>query len=136
MSWGRVSIEVLTMQNILHRYSRVRAGLGVVFLRLGLALLLLSTTQPNVPILGATLGGSIWWAAALIAGALVLGIATPIAAGLAAAIFLWDAYMIVDAILQHASVVIVSLSCMLIGGGPWSVDATLFGRKRIEIPRN
>lgn len=124
------------MQNILHRYSRVRAGLGVALLRLGLALLLLATTQPDIPILGAALQGSAWWAVAMVAIALVLGIATPIAAGLAACIFLWNAYMIVDAIPQHASVVIISLACMLIGGGPWSMDATLFGRKRIEIPRN
>jgi putative oxidoreductase len=75
--------------------------------------------------------------AAAIAGILLLvGIWTPIVGGLLAAIemgILWlGSGWSEDTILSAA----IALSIAMLGPGVWSVDAAIFGRQRLEFPRD
>jgi uncharacterized membrane protein YphA (DoxX/SURF4 family) len=68
------------------------------------------------------------------AGILLLaGLWTPIAGVLAAAIELWHTFsQPVDA-LTHIMLATLAIALALVGPGAWSVDARLFGWKRIDI---
>jgi len=69
------------------------------------------------------------------AGVLLLaGLWTPIAGLLAAVIELWCIFsQPVDA-LTHILLITLIIALALLGPGAWSVDARLFGWKRIDIP--
>ena len=76
-------------------------------------------------------------AAALIAGAMLFfGICTPIVgtllASLEMALLLTGTARAEDAMLVSA----ISLSIAMLGPGVWSVDAALFGRQRLEFPKD
>jgi uncharacterized membrane protein YphA (DoxX/SURF4 family) len=76
-------------------------------------------------------------AAAAVAGVLLLvGIWTPIVGGLLAALeiaILWlGSGRSEDAILSAA----IALSIAMLGPGVWSVDAAIFGRQRLEFPKD
>jgi putative oxidoreductase len=67
------------------------------------------------------------------AGCLALGFATPLAAGLQAAVSLWVGYVESDSAWLYWSLAGVCASLMMIGPGAWSIDAWIFGRKRIDV---
>jgi putative oxidoreductase len=68
------------------------------------------------------------------AGALLLaGLWTPIAGTLAAAAELWCAFEQPRDSLTHILLVTLGAALVLVGPGAWSVDARLFGWKRINI---
>lgn len=76
-------------------------------------------------------------ATAVIAGAMLLfGIWTPIVgtllAALEIALLLTGTGRSEDAILAS----VISLSVAMLGPGVWSVDAALFGRQRLEFPKD
>lgn len=71
---------------------------------------------------------------AISVGALLLvGLWTPIAGALKTVIELWIAFSPGAAVLAHLLWAALGLSLVMLGPGAWSVDARLFGRKRIEI---
>ena len=68
------------------------------------------------------------------AGTLLLaGLWTPIAGTLAAAVELWCAFEQPRDSLTHILLVTLGAALVLVGPGAWSVDARLFGWKRINI---
>jgi uncharacterized membrane protein YphA (DoxX/SURF4 family) len=71
----------------------------------------------------------------IIMGALlILGLWTPVAGTLVAVIALWNVYSHPADQWSFVAVGILGLSLALLGPGAWSVDARLFGWKRLEIP--
>lgn len=71
--------------------------------------------------------------AAAAAGTLVIvGLWTPIAAALSLFIELWFLTQALDTAL-HLHLACLALSLMMLGPGAFSVDARLFGRKRINL---
>ena len=64
---------------------------------------------------------------------LVAGLWTPIAGTLAAAVELWCAFEQARDSLTHILLVTLGAALVLVGPGAWSVDARLFGWKRINI---
>lgn len=71
-----------------------------------------------------------------IGGALTLaGLWTPIAAGAVALLELWNAIRSGDAAAAHLLAAVIAGSLTVLGPGAWSVDARLFGRRRISMPR-
>ena len=73
---------------------------------------------------------------ALAAGAgilLLAGFWTPIAGALAAALATWNAYADSAHLRSHLLLAIIGAALALLGPGAWSIDARLFGWKRVEI---
>ena len=64
---------------------------------------------------------------------LLAGLWTPIAAALKTVIELWMLFSWGDAAVAHLLRAVLGLSLVMLGPGAWSVDARLFGRKRIDI---
>jgi len=69
------------------------------------------------------------------AGLLVVGLWTPIGAGLQIALELWPAITNARFVNEHGVLVMVGFALLVLGPGAWSIDAKLFGRKRIELGR-
>jgi putative oxidoreductase len=68
------------------------------------------------------------------AGILLLaGFWTPLAGVMAAVIELWCAFLQPMDALAHILLVTLGIALALVGPGAWSVDARLFGWKRIDI---
>jgi hypothetical protein len=65
---------------------------------------------------------------------LLAGLWTPFAGGLAAVLELWRAFSQPHDPLTHILLVTLGAALGLLGPGAWSVDARLFGWKRIDIP--
>jgi putative oxidoreductase len=71
---------------------------------------------------------------AVIDGVLLLaGLWTPVAGTLKAVIELWIIFSSGDAVVAHLLRAMLGVSLVMLGPGAWSVDARLFGRKRIDI---
>jgi uncharacterized membrane protein YphA (DoxX/SURF4 family) len=64
---------------------------------------------------------------------LLAGLWTPVAGALQAAIEIWILFSSGDAAVAHLLRVALGISLVMLGPGAWSVDARLFGRKRIDI---
>jgi putative oxidoreductase len=62
------------------------------------------------------------------------GLWTPIACGVAAIVGLWGAFWRSGDPWSHMLLAILGAGLAMLGPGAWSVDARLFGRKRIRIP--
>jgi uncharacterized membrane protein YphA (DoxX/SURF4 family) len=68
-----------------------------------------------------------WTSAALI----LIGLWTPIAAGVAAVSEAAGALAGAPEFLTHVLVTVVAVTVVLLGPGAWSIDAYLYGRKRV-----
>lgn len=66
---------------------------------------------------------------------LLVGLWTPVIGALVAVLELWIAFTVAANPLTHIMVAILAATLAMIGPGAWSVDARLFGRKRIETPK-
>jgi uncharacterized membrane protein YphA (DoxX/SURF4 family) len=64
---------------------------------------------------------------------LIAGLWTPMAGALAAVVELWSAFSPPGDPLTHILLGTLGAAVALVGPGAWSVDARLFGWKRIEI---
>jgi putative oxidoreductase len=65
---------------------------------------------------------------------LLLGLWTPFAGALVAVESVWQAYAGPSQMWQSLSLGMVGAAIALLGPGAWSIDARLFGWRRIEIP--
>ena len=122
------------MQRLFFTFARGWPGAGLLLMRLvaGIALV----NQGAVGMTGATrLGPVAPHALAICSGILLLaGLWTPIAGVLVAVIHLWTFTQPGDPWI-HILLGTVGIALALVGPGAWSVDARLFGWKRIDISR-
>lgn len=111
-------------------FPRGGAGLGLLMLRvaIGLQLLYQSDCTAALPL----------WQAALVAiagTALVLGALTPVAGALSAS---FQILCLVNTGWTHAAPLLIAamtvIALALMGPGAYSVDARLFGRRRLVLP--
>lgn len=65
---------------------------------------------------------------------LAAGLWTPVAGALVAAMELWTMIARPDDVWTHLLLGTLGASLAMLGPGAWSIDARLFGRRRIEIP--
>jgi len=109
-------------------------GLSILFLRFGIGMSLvydgttgLFATPQFIPIARELI--------ALGAGLLLLvGLWTPASGMLAAILELWIAFSGADHLRGVLLLAALGVALAMLGPGAWSIDARLFGRKRIEIP--
>ena len=64
---------------------------------------------------------------------LLAGLWTPVAGGLQAIIEVWTIFAREAPPSTHVLLAALGVSLVMLGPGAWSVDARLFGRKRIDI---
>jgi putative oxidoreductase len=64
---------------------------------------------------------------------LFIGLLTPVAGMLAATVECWNLFAQADEIWSHAFLATIAVALMLLGPGAWSLDARLFGLRRIDI---
>jgi putative oxidoreductase len=64
---------------------------------------------------------------------LLLGLWTPVVGGIAAALEFWLAFSSARDLWLSLMVAAIAAGLVMLGPGAWSVDARLFGRKRISI---
>jgi putative oxidoreductase len=108
-------------------------GVGLLLLRLAVGIVLVDrgvTALLNWP----PLASALFYSSLAFLGVLLLvGLWTPIAAALAALSALWEA-LSHSASWQHCVVVgIMTVALTLLGPGAWSIDAWLYGWRRIRI---
>jgi uncharacterized membrane protein YphA (DoxX/SURF4 family) len=132
-----VSEGVFYPQIILRRlfstFAHGTPGAGLLLMRLvaGIALVVhgVTTLRGGLPI-----GAAILHVVAVGAGILLLaGLWTPIAGSLVAVIELWSTFSQAGDPWIHILLATVGGALALLGPGAWSVDARLFGWKRIGI---
>ena len=121
------------MQRLFSTFPNGWPGRGLALLRITLAAPLLQESISFIygmahspPLIGDLLS-------LIAAGLLLLGLWTPFGAGLQIALELWSAIREVTYINEHAILAAVGAALLMLGPGAWSIDATLFGRKRIEL---
>ena len=118
------------MRGFSSSFPRGSAGFGLLMLRMAVGLQLLSESNCT--------GALPWWQAAvvtLVGLALVLGALTPVAAVSAA---LYQMLCLAHANWPHATPLLIAamtaVALALMGPGAYSVDARLFGRRRLVLP--
>ena len=108
-------------------------GAGLLVLRLTAAIPLM--VDGGLDLKGVPHSGlhAIQFAAFNVGILLLTGLWTPIAGALQALIELWVVFSPGHEAVVHLLLAAVGLSLAMLGPGAWSVDARLFGRKRIDI---
>jgi hypothetical protein len=79
-------------------------------------------------------GGALQALFALLGLLLIAGLWTPVAGVLAAAAAAWNAWVSPADAGFHGLVATLAIALALVGPGAWSIDARLFGMRRIRIP--
>ena len=129
ISWKDVSLR-----RLYSTFAGGWPGIGLLLMRLvtGSALVMLaSSTVWNSPPRHTTI------TAAFLAGSgilLILGLWTPIAGTLVALIAIGQALMVPGDLLVPVLLGTIGAALAMLGPGLWSVDARLFGWKRVEAP--
>ena len=65
---------------------------------------------------------------------LIAGLWTPVAGAVIALAELWIAFSQAEHLRSHILSAVIAAALVMLGPGAWSIDARLFGRKRIRIP--
>jgi uncharacterized membrane protein YphA (DoxX/SURF4 family) len=108
-------------------------GAGLFVLRLAAAIPLIiggSLAVRDAPQLGLH---AMYFATIGVGILLLVGLWTPVAGALQAIIEAWIFFSRGDGANLHLLLAALGVSLVMLGPGAWSVDARLFGRKRIDI---
>lgn len=121
------------MQRLYSTFPNGRPGVGLLLLRLAAGG---SLIFERIPMITPVSSSSLWeihMALVFVGVCVCLGIWTPIAGGFEAAA---EALMTLSRPAQyqgHVLLAVLTVSLTMLGPGAWSIDALIFGRKRIAI---
>jgi putative oxidoreductase len=101
---------------------RLLAGSGLLYGGIVSARSAFDASQTVPPVLAAAFGAM-----------LVVGLFTPFAGIMAAAVEVWIAFSHPGSRWPQIGLASLCLSLVMIGPGAWSIDARLFGRKQIDL---
>jgi putative oxidoreductase len=99
--------------------------MGLLLMRLvaGITVIAHGLSKPALPDIAAVVPGIL----------LVAGLWTPISASLVALLALWNALAQASDPIPQVLLATIGVALVMLGPGAWSVDARLFGWKRIDI---
>lgn len=122
------------MQRLYSTFANGWPGRGLLLLRLALSTFLIARCLAE----GTGSNGETWLSAVMyIAGALLAaGLWTPILACMTAALEVSIAVAHANGRDAHLLAAAIALGLAVLGPGAWSIDARLFGRRRISIQDN
>jgi putative oxidoreductase len=123
------------LQRLFSTFPEGRPGIGLVFLRTVAAIL---PIQHGIAVLLTTplgLAATVQLVTASAATLLLVGLWTPVAGVLMAVAELFFAFSHSTDPWMHILLATLGAALAMLGPGAWSVDAHLFGRKRIQIPQ-
>lgn len=126
------------MQRLFSTFANGWPGIGLLLLRLLTAIVLFHSAVTHLGHLSqpVPLTSTVLRMAAAGAGLLLLaGLWTPLAGTLIALLEVWITFSFAANPLTHIMLATLGATLAMIGPGAWSIDARLFGRKRIEAPR-
>jgi putative oxidoreductase len=120
------------LQRLFSTFANSWPGFGLFIQRLltGIALLVNGIVQLGTPVAGLMIPEII---GAVLGLFVVVGLWTPIAGALVAAVELWIVLTGGSDIWISVMLAVFGGTLAMIGPGAWSIDARLFGRKHIEI---
>lgn len=122
------------MQRLFSTFPEGWPGTGLVFLRAITAIPLVQLAAGPLP-LTVPLSLILQLLAAVCSALLILGLWTPIAGVMMAFFELCLMQFPPNGASMHVVLAALGVALAMIGPGAWSVDARLFGRKRIHIPQ-
>jgi putative oxidoreductase len=122
-----------SLQRLFSMFPNDWPGKGLLLLRLGVGIVLTHDGVAEM-LTASEWHGIIWQSLATIGGVLLLvGFFTPIAGVLVVIVELWKALSRADNLRTCIVLAVVGAALAMLGPGVWSLDARLFGRKRIDI---
>lgn len=133
MRWDSCTLPFV-VRRLYSTFAYGSPGIGLLLMRLvaGIALIVHGITKL---LSGPALGSAILPAVTTCVGILLLaGLGTPVAGALVAVIALWNAVSHPGNPWPCIQLGTLGAALALLGPGAWSVDARLFGWKRIRIP--
>jgi putative oxidoreductase len=122
------------LRRLFSTFARGWPGAGLLLMRMVAGITLIDrglTRLWSDPAIQLTILSALGIGAALL---LLAGLWTPIVGNLIAVIELWNAFSRSGDPSAHVLLATLGLSLALLGPGAWSVDARLFGWKRIDLP--
>src|SRR5438874_13513341 len=126
----------VSMQRLFSGYPDGWPGMSILFLRLGAGVLLIYESFGGVFMPARSIFPIAELAAACAGIFLLAGLWTPVSGVVAAMLELWVAFSRADDLRTAILLATLGASLAMLGPGAWSVDARLFGRKRINIPHH
>jgi putative oxidoreductase len=120
------------MQRLYSTFANGWPGYGLLVLRAACAVYVLCVDLPLLTS-AATTDMIVLILVICAALALVLGWWTPLAAAILAILQFWQAHAYPGQFLPEVLTAVIAFSLTLLGPGAWSVDARLYGRRRISF---
>jgi putative oxidoreductase len=121
------------LQRLFSTFPTGRPGAGLLLLRLAVGASLILERIPEIWVIPQSLGFEVRIVLVCVGISLLSGLWTPVMGGVAAVIELLITFSPEGGSVTHILLVILSISLALLGPGAWSIDAHIFGRKRIDI---
>ena len=121
------------MRRLFSGFARGLPGTGLLFMRLVAGIAVVTRAVAilcDEPMLGPAILQSLMAGAGLL---LLAGLWTPIAGALVTVIYIWDMFSHIGDPWTNILLITLCAALALLGPGAWSVDARLFGWKRIDI---
>jgi putative oxidoreductase len=129
-----VAVSLAAMRYLFSTFPGQWPGLGLLLLRLAQAVSSILDARLYPWGLGEGVAIAILCAELLSSGLLAIGLWTPVAGVILAMVE--SIRIILGASIdgRPAALAVIGLSLAMLGPGSWSIDARLFGRKRIDLP--
>jgi putative oxidoreductase len=122
------------MRRLFSTFAHGRPGVGLLLLRVvaGISVVFQAATAMwGDPSVGST---TLYVLTAVVGILLLIGLWTPVAGTVLAVLASWSAFLQRTEFLSWVLLGALGAALALLGPGAWSVDAHLFGWKRVELP--
>jgi uncharacterized membrane protein YphA (DoxX/SURF4 family) len=119
------------MQRLYSTFPNYLPGAGLFLVRIAIGLPMLIGNRPLCGFLHAEIVGHDTGVA--LATLLIAGLWTPIAAIFMAVLEFWPMLCTQSLDVDHIVIGLVAVGLAMLGPGAWSLDAVIFGRKRIDV---